>query len=521
MEYVNRISLWSFLSVACFTALALIWFGADGVRGTDQYSYVADVERIVNGQPPITNLFFPGEILRNNALPDKNYITHNSPMLYIVAMFASVFSAYHAWILVNVICHLIVATVVFLLARKFTNQSIATGVTVFYLISPIAIWQTINPLLEMYFSALLSLILLCFFNRQKLLIECALWLLLGLGVVSHPIFLMPAFLYGLVRLYENRHMKKIVLVPLLIAYYATFYFLLQNKNLWFPTSFAPNLTAIIASVVPGKSNMVWYFSELLPELNLQLFIDKFVSALQQHTIDLKFFPFYMFTNLGILGALCVSLLNFKRWWPAILPLGLFGSQYLAMIFLQQNHPRFQQIVAVVTFLILAIVVCQWKKSWLLSRFVEARTVVFFSWLCLVLANFYMVYTAKNESIEERNDLSAFVHQTDRFLVGDDVRLVAIDVKPHSPFASAVRPSDVLFIRTDMLNENKMTSVTSLFGPHFIIAPVDVNVCGEAAVEANMELTSKRFGDLVVYSVDDLVANKTTLSISVSSDCSSK
>ena len=293
MDYVNRIPLWSFLCVACITALALIWFGADGVRGTDQYSYVADVERIVNGQPPITNLFFPGEIVRNNALPDKNYITHNSPMLYIVAVFASVFSAYHAWILVNVICHLTVASVLFLLARKFTNYSIATGVTVFYLISPIAIWQTINPLLEMYFSALLALILLCFFNRQKLLIECVLWLLLALGVVSHPIFVIPALLYGLVWLYEHRYMEKVILVPLLIGYYTIIYFFLQNKNLWFPSSFAPNLTTIIASVVPGKSNMVWYFSELLPELNTQLFYDKFVSAVREHTIVLKFAPFYI------------------------------------------------------------------------------------------------------------------------------------------------------------------------------------------------------------------------------------
>lgn len=521
MDYVNRIPLWSFLCVACITALALIWFGADGVRGTDQYSYVADVERIVNGQPPITNLFFPGEIVRNNALPDKNYITHNSPMLYIVAVFASVFSAYHAWILVNVICHLTVASVLFLLARKFTNYSIATGVTVFYLISPIAIWQTINPLLEMYFSALLALILLCFFNRHKLLIGCVLWLLLALGVVSHPIFVIPALLYGLVWLYEHRYMEKVILVPLLIGYYTIIYFFLQNKNLWFPSSFAPNLTTIIASVVPGKSNMVWYFSELLPELNTQLFYDKFVSAVREHTIVLKFAPFYMFTNLAILGTLCVSLFNFKRWWPAILPLGLFGSQYLAMIFLQQNHPRFQQIIAVVTFLTLAIVVCQWKKSWLLSRFIGARTVVCFFWFFLFLANSYIVYTAKNESIEERNDLSALVQQMDRFLVGDENRLVAIDVQPHSPFASAVRPTDVLFLRTSMLSEKKMTNVTSLFDPNFIIAPSNVHVCGKAAVETNIKLMSKRFGDLVVYSVDELISKKTTPSISISSVCSSQ
>ena len=139
--------------------LVLVWYGAAGLRGTDQYWYVADVEKLVNNEPLSTNTYFPGVMLRSNVVLDDNPILHNSPMLYVVAFVASALPVYESWIAVNLALHIFVAICIYSLSRKYTRADLAAVVTAFYLLSPIAIWQTINPLLEMYYAGLvLSLI---------------------------------------------------------------------------------------------------------------------------------------------------------------------------------------------------------------------------------------------------------------------------------------------------------------------------------------------------------------------------
>ena len=487
------------LALALVVAVSLVWYGAEGVRGTDQYWYVADVERIVSGTPPVTNTYFPGEILRNNEVPEPNYIHHNSPMLYLVASIASMFPVYDAWIIANLICHLLVAFVIYTLSRKFTGAEIAAIVSAFYLISPIAIWQTLNPLLEMYYSALVALVLFCYFNRQLKWAEIALLGLLLLGVLSHPIFLAPAVLYSVVWGWEQKSKPLRVVVPICIVYFLAIYYSAGQKEVWFPSSFQPSIKAIIASAVPGESNMFWHYSETLPIVDRELMSRKFVSAVKSHTVEMRFIPFYVFTNIGIMAGIYLSLFRFRHLSFALIPLGVFGVQYLAMIMLQQNHPRFQQIVVVTTFLLIAFAIKISAVSTAFPLRLKYIGMVYAVVICLIGFNGYISHISKLQSIQEARDIGHLTAQIKNFKKHDGTRLSVVDVMPHNPLSYVLRPSDVLFVRTGMLTPQKIEKSLSIFKPDLIIAPRENKVISAEKYRVIGELKSEMFGDLVVYS----------------------
>ena len=122
MSHENTRVLRIFLLIATGISLLLVWFAAVGVRGTDQYWYIADALRLVRGESLVTNTYFPGEILRNGEVPSPNYISHNSPMLYLVAIVVSLtsFSVYKSWILLNVIFHFVIAASIFKIVEKLS-----------------------------------------------------------------------------------------------------------------------------------------------------------------------------------------------------------------------------------------------------------------------------------------------------------------------------------------------------------------------------------------------------------------
>jgi len=70
------------LIVAFTVSIALIIYATNGVRGTDQYWYLADVSTLSAGNPPTTNLYYPGQLLRKSGAEElPNYFLHNGPML--------------------------------------------------------------------------------------------------------------------------------------------------------------------------------------------------------------------------------------------------------------------------------------------------------------------------------------------------------------------------------------------------------------------------------------------------------
>lgn len=483
--------------IACICASFITWYGAEGLRGTDQYWYISDVEKIMNGEELVTNTYFPGAILRTQGVPDKNYIHHNSPMLYVVAAMGDWFGAYNGWILCNLIYHFLIALSIFLISLRLTSEAAASFVTAFYLVSPIAVWQTINPLLEMYFSVLVALSLLIFFYRDKLmLLRVTLWIVLFVGVVSHPIFLAPAVVYGLVWVYDHWSENRILAIGGAIIYYIVITYLQLHKDEWFPSSFQPDLRAIIGSVVPGKSNMIWHYSDALPEIDMNFILLKIRIALLKHFFDIKFSVVYIFSNIAILMTAFLITFRTKKTLYVLIVLAIYGLQYLAMIFLQQNHPRYQQIIATVTFVIIAMAIHHFHND----RDIDSKWPV----ICVGVLMFmitaiagYMAHTARQQSMSEASDIETLVQGFD--VIPKGVRVVSVDLMPHNPLSYILNSRDVLFVRNNLLSREKIDRAIDLFNTDYFIIRK-----GGAANWINDEmvyvdsLTSRRFGEIEIY-----------------------
>ena len=453
------------LLLAIVLALFLVFYGAAGVRGTDQYWYVADVETLSRGLAPVTNNIFPGPMLRNGAVPENNYFMHNSPVMYVIGSLSKVIPPYNAWIIVNTLCHFIVALCIFLVLLRLTTQPLSILITSFYVLSPIAIWQTINPLLEMYYAALAGMQIAFFIYRDRWFCRLMLSGLLLLGVLSHPIFLVPAILWGIWSVVEFSEWRDPGKLLVWVCYFGLLALFKMNKDIWFPSSFQPELKAIVASVVPGKSNMFWHYSEVLPEITKNLMLAKAQSAVEKHLLVPRFTPLYLFTNLAILTAAFLSFFYMKKWWKLLIPLGVFGSQYIAMLLLQQNHPRFQQIIAVVTFTLLGVGLYELQNRFNVTKkqLAGAGIVGLISLFGLSLA---MAHSGRQQSLTQEMNVSEMLELVSD--IPENASIVGIDVKPHNPFSYIVRPRDMLFIRTDMLETPQIERAIELFQPDYYI-----------------------------------------------------
>jgi len=487
--FLARLFLFSTAVLSCI----LVWYGAAGLRGTDQYWYIADVLTISQGLESFTNNFFPGPMLRNGIVPAKNYFMHNSPVMFPIGWLSRFIDAYNAWILTNVACHAIVAGCIFYIAVRYTTTIIAMIVTGFYLISPIAIWQTINPLLEMYYSSLVAMQLLCFCYRERSLFRYGLYVSLIVGLASHPIFFVPACIWAVLDFIASKNKKTGLIIFSLFSIGS--YLVLQGKDVWFPSSFQPELKAIIASVVPGRSNMYWHYSEILPVVDLHLMKNKVLYALQKHFFTARFAPLYIFTNVALIVSCYLVIFRLKKWWRLLIPFGVFGGQYIAMIFLQQNHPRYQQIVAAVVFCVIAIGMFEIVNS----RKISKRKISAGVGVCvgvLFLMSLAIVHSGRNQSRNEGQEVERLVQEVS--VLPADARIVGIDVKPHNPFSFIVRPRNMLFIRTDMLNESQIDRAIKLFDPtYFFVSDNKYKVSGKLIVK----LDTRRFGELFVYEVN--------------------
>jgi len=419
--------------------LAMIIYAAEGIRGTDQYQYVADVERLTSTGSVETNLHFPAKLLREQQAPTPTYISHNGPLLYVVSALNHILPANTAWVVLNT----------------------AYVTAALYLVSPIAIWQSANALQENYFAAILALCSLAYLQKERFSAKVALSVLLWLGAVSHPLFLVLSLFWFTWLLLVAIFGKSKTTALIGFVGLGGLVLISAQKTNWFPTSFQPSLSIIIRSVVPGQSNMLWHFAEQLPPLDVSLLLNKLSAATHKHFFDLKNSPFYIFTNLAVI---CIPLFlyGWKRYPRWVLPVLLCFGLYAAMIVLQQNHTRFQQIIAVAVFLVLAIAIAEirrrFQKYWIVVGFVAVL-------LCSAISAIFAHHLHKDGE-KDAIAIQQFIELMNALDKND--RVASINVWRHGPMTHLLRPRDYLPVRSKHLSNASMKEVFVLFKPTVVI-----------------------------------------------------
>lgn len=516
---MNRLSLSAAVALtSVLLGLVLILYGAEGVRGSDQYWYIADVQTIAAGQSPLSNTWFPAGLLRAGTDDYPNYIYHNGPLLHLVAAIDNVSSVspYSVWLGINLLSFCIIIAVVGLWLRSRAGATVANYAVALCALSPIGIWQSANILRETWFGALAALAFALFFiSERRPLAQLPLIIVLAVGAFAHPMYLILLvllFLWQLGTLFTTRSL----LTGLMLALNTVTILLVRGfAKDWFPSSFQPDLASIIASAVPNITNMMWHFADVQVPVNTALLWDKFVHALQKQFATPYQMPFYFLSNLGFVAW---AYLWFKRPTGLIKPLvviTLFFGLYGAMVVLQQNHPRFQQLVAAMTFIMIGHA--------LITAKLQDRTLAM---VCVPIllgslaVNAYSMHHLRTDTQSERDgvarirsallddetlyDPTKSIAQTlDGDTAGDATetplkRFLFIDVNQHDPMSWALRPYDVLFIRSNLISNEAAREAIALFGPETVVTRIDDLPFDLSGYTQGGTLETNSFGPMVFW-----------------------
>lgn len=475
--------------------LGAVFFGSnEGVRGTDQYQYVEDTRTLSANLTPVTNLLFPAKLIREGDTPTPVYFHHNGPPLAVASWLSGFIDSYNAWVLMNLVCHLIVALSIYLIAIRFTTPRIAFWTFALYASSPISIWLTINALQEQFFAALVAVSLCAFVYRENLLAMLLGFAALIIGLLSHPLFVLPFVLYAIVVAIESvsrRDLWRACLSLSMLLGGMAARTLLVDK--WFPSSFQPDLAAIISSAIPGESNMFWHYALEQRVVTIELIWEKFRFAVVRHFFKIIEAPFYFYTNVAGIALVYLLVRHFKSCWRILIPCALFMGLYVAMITLQQNQPRYQQIVAGASFVVLAL-------GWYYMGCQRVRTWMLVSVLLLMLGiDGYLAKRVNMDARQSREQLTLLQTQLYDAGIDDNARLASFNLSPHSPLAITVKPRILLSIKTSMMDTANIWKALDYYQPtHAIVrGDFDMQTLGfDTSLIQSIEGTY--FGDLRIF-----------------------
>lgn len=457
---------WLVLLNAILVLLIILIIGTNGVRGTDQHLYFADVETLMRGGPPESNLYYPGKILRESGgQATPNYFLHNGLMLHVVAAIGKNPGAYKTWIGLNLVFHCLVALVVLLVSLKVVSSTVSYWVTAIYLVSPIAIWQTLNVLQEQYFAAITALILLGYINRETLSGKAILLASLFIGLLSHPMFIVVGFLMATYGFYQS--IKKQSLPALVIAFGLLISIILAPAlNDWlFPSVFQPDLKAIITGSVPGVSHMLWHYSEIQVTINSGLLFDKIAALYKAHLGELRLQPMYIFTNIALVGLVGLWFFRYVKYKPILIPLTILFGLYIGMCVLMHPQPRFQQIVSCATFVTIALCV---QECLVVVRY----KILHLAFACSIVVAFAMAWHIRDQANDEFIKMAKISSMVSS--INTNAKIVTFDVPLPMKFSQSVKPRPVLSLMTDYLDTSSIDKVLELFSPEYAVSakPVD-------------------------------------------------
>ena len=140
----KSISACIFLVTIIFVSLIL--FAASDFRGSDQYWYVADIETLLEGGKT-TNNVYPTQIMSPEARIPCPFM-HNILNLYLVLPAARLFGAFWGWVVTNVLATILTASLIALLVATIADKWVAVLTYTVYLLLPLTVWQSSQPLAE-------------------------------------------------------------------------------------------------------------------------------------------------------------------------------------------------------------------------------------------------------------------------------------------------------------------------------------------------------------------------------------
>ena len=154
------------LAVVCLYALLGFVNSHGGIRGSDQFWYVADTESLLNGEGVQTNYIRPHNVENDTTIRNQGFV-HNVPQIYLAAIPGLVLGAYNGWLFMNALFNLLTAVLLFLTLTRFLPEDISILAALLYLVMPLAFWHSYQPLAEAFHALLMTSILYIYYYGSK------------------------------------------------------------------------------------------------------------------------------------------------------------------------------------------------------------------------------------------------------------------------------------------------------------------------------------------------------------------
>ena len=171
-------------------------------------------------------------------------------------------------------------------------------------------------------------------------------------------------------------------------------------------------------------------------------------------------------------------------------LGTFLGLYAAIVVLQQNHMRFQQLVAPAAFILIghALHVCLPRRwlPWLMGPVLLG---------CLAVS-VLMARQLHDEGLAERADRERVGAALD--FVGARDRVLFVDILRHDPLSFVLRPTPALFVRPALISDAAARDAIARFAPTVLVTPEATLPYGLDGFEPLDAVETASFGTLVPW-----------------------
>jgi hypothetical protein len=325
------------------TAAALQFQAARGVRGSDQYWYVQDVETLGLRGSHLTNVVFPATLTWAPRRIPPPFI-HNILPLYLVAPLVPALGAYKAWVLANALGLLAIAFCAALAVRRLTGSSGAAVAAACACISlPSSAWLTSQPLADMLVGAPVALAVLALARGRSLFHWLAATAFIGLAYLSRESFLLTLFLMPLAWLAASGLSRRAVGGAAAIALFAAAF--VPVHGAWFPQN-VPGcpVSLLLAAGSPGVGQAACYLPVTISPFPVGALLHKLAwNLIAEFGIpQIRTTIFYM--PFDILAILTLALAARPKWRssPFFRLACALILTHLATIEIYQNENRYLQ-----------------------------------------------------------------------------------------------------------------------------------------------------------------------------------
>jgi hypothetical protein len=474
------------IAIAAFGLVVIgltLYAASGGVRGSDQYWYLADVETLARDHAMSTNTVFPVALLGSDPILPPPFI-HNVLSLYLAAVPALALGPYGGWIALNLIATLATAGLIYLAARTVASRWAALVCALAYPLLPVTIWHTAQPLSEASTTLFAALaIYLLAIARTSLLRWLALAGTLGLLYFSResylPLLLAAPIGFLIVRVRERPARLREAAGPTLVLAATVVAIATSAQVVFAADNVRFSYTRLLHAAVPGDTSNMWFNFDLsAANLSDRLAFDPglLVAKLGDHLAE-QFIAFdnqaiaLFYWTFNILAIVALVMLWRCRRRPLELRIVIgslaFVAVHLVTIVLFQNQVRYT-LPALPGLLVVFSIALSGVRP--LARYLAPRTfaiIVGVTVMGLIPAG-GLARILRGEAIEEgqfeRATETLFAH----YLGPDEPALMVYSGTPQV-FAYAARPRLILYVSPDYTADEE-SRLRAAFPARWLFAP---------------------------------------------------